>query len=573
MADTAPSERVDPGITGATVADELASGSTGGQVGSMTVMDAIVADTQAALVQSSSTEARVVGNLVAAESITKELGNLQVQAAKDRRTIVATEQAAELNKQKYVLSAANAAGVDPRKASDFMIDQISKFTESAKRLDVATADYRKKKDSSLLDDPVQWVQDLVAMPAANRAVIRATQDQERAARNIQGANAVISQVASTSMQIKESTTAASAEAASNLAASEQLQAAQRTALEGLKYNTAGVQAAMEATKERLALNYNLKNSQMQQKNQEIVLDKFAQERKEWDWRVQEKNATTQAKEEGKDVDAFVLERINTGRAARGLDPITGTAAKASIQLFKSGASKEMAMDYQNGEQTIASGVPMLGATPADAIRNVQNSTVKIAPARERLMGILKQAQEALAANPMLAGSKDQDAKDAFVNKFVQDQIMLQYSSGGKDSGNMFNVGDLSSVFGMSAVAALPVTQKFLMPASKSGVKLEDPKVVFDLAIAAVNKGQISSNDFQDLATVYQMANDLNLRASNPFGFGISLPNGGRNYFYKPSSFGKAIDITNPTELGRYMNEVMARELMNNQDRTQSLMSP
>ena len=117
---------------------------------------------------------------------------------------------------------------------------------------------------------------------------------------------------------------------------------------------------------------------------------------------------------------------------------------------------------------------------------------------------------------------------------------------------------------------LPLVQKVLNPAIAAGQPLSDPKMVFGLATAAVQKGVISSSQASaDLVNLYRQANVINQAARGFTGFGIVPPNNGMNYYSKFGGFGDTLDMTDFTAVAREMNKAMAQKAFESY-RTQSL---
>lgn len=536
-------------------------------VPSMNLMDQIVADTNAALVQSSDTQVNLLKSMGVVDSIIGETIKLQEQTASDRALVTSTQQAADLKAQQYRIQVANKAGIDPTKTTDFLLETVEKFTESAKEVQKRQEVVKKKEDSRLFDDPIQFLTDAVTLPGARRELRSSVNNTATYGNQISQINQIVTQGANVSMQIKESTTAASADAMSRIAANESLIAAQKTAFDGIKYNVDAMNASMGMTKERLALQSNVQSMRQQAEAQKLVLAKFANEKYEFDVRKAERDAAVEAKKQGKEIDAYQTDMINIGRAARGLPPLSGTGIKSALQIFKAGGkgSEELYMDYQNGERTATTGNTFLGGSAAQSIENIKNHQFQFPPGVERTLNILKAADDALAADPKMVGVKDEKLRDKYLNDFAAARVLQDYNAPVKTPDNIFYTGDLSNYFAVPTVKQLPVVQKLLIPASASGVKLDDPTTVFNLGVSAVKNKTITSTEFQDLATVYQMANNLALRAANPLGFGIALPNGGNGLIGKLSPFGGPLEITNPTEIGRYLSQQLSADAQEEED--------
>jgi hypothetical protein len=541
------------------VADEVVDAPS---IGTMNLSDRIVADSNSAMVQSSNTQVQLLKDMGVVDGIIKETIRLQEQTAQDRALVTATEKAADLKAEQYRIQVANKAGVDPTQASDFLLDTVGKFTQAAKKVQERQAIVTEKQDSSLLDNPVKWIFDGLTLGSAKKELKESIAETNVYGQQIAQISSIVGQASNISLQIKESTTAASADAASRIASNEALVNAQKTAFDGIRYNTEALNVSMGMTKDRLAIQYNVKQAKQQEEAQRIVLERFAQDKMEFDVRKSERDAAVKAKEEGKSLDQYQIEMINTGRAARGLPPLTENGVKSQLQIFRAGGkgSEELHMDYQNGERTAVTGNTFIGASPSESVNNIKNHQFNFPPGVERTLKILKDADDALQLDPKMQGVKDQKLRDQYIDRFVQERVRQMATAPNKTPDNIFYTGDLSNYFAVPSVKELKVVQKFLEPASKAGVKLDNPSDVFTLAASAVKKGQISSTEFQELATVYQMANNLALRAANPLGFGVVLPEGGSRLTAKISPWGDPVDITNPTELGRHLSKHLAEAM-------------
>lgn len=524
-------------------------------VPTMSLMDQITADTQAALVSSSNAQAQIMANVGVAASITENIVKAQEGNAADKALVVQTQEAADLKAQQYRIQAANAAGVDPTKASDFMLQTINKFTEASKKAQERQAIVNQKRDSKFTDSPLQWIIDGLTLPAAQTDLRLAAEETQLYGSQIAAANNIISATSDTSMKIKESKNQASVEAAARIAANDSVIAAQNAAMDGIKYNSAAIAQVQSMTVDQLKLVYNQKSVIQQDEAQKIVLAKFQEEKAQFRERMDAKDEETKAKRDKEMLDEEIVSNINIGRAARGVPPLSGPAMKNQIQLFRAGGagSEELRIDYLSGQRTAQTGVTSYASSPADFLETAGKVPRKPVPAQQRVYDVITQAAAALNQDPKMAGVKDEATRNRYINEFVKASVTQQFNATVKTPDNIFYVGDLSNYFDVSTVGNLPVVKKVLKPASEAGVKLDDPMKIIDLGISAVKAGQITSTEFAGISTMFQMANMINLQSVNLLGYGIETPNAGRNYFVKGGSAAKPFDITNSTQLMRFFS--------------------
>lgn len=524
-------------------------------VPSMSLMDQITADTQAALVQSSSAQRQIMANTGVAASLTENIVKAQEGTAADKAVVASAAEAADLKAQQYRIQAANRAGVDPTKASDFMLETIDKFTAASKKAQERQAIVNEKRDSKFTDDPLKWLVDGLTLPAAQTDLRLSQEETTLYATQIAQTNNLISATSDTSLKIRESKTQASVEAATRIAATDAQIAAYQAQLEGVKYNSAAIDRVQGVTKEQLGMVYNQNSAKQQAKAQEIVLEKFEEEKKQFRERQDYKAEADKDKTDAKAMDEDVLNKINLGRAARGAAPITGLEAKNKIAIFRSKGpgSEELGVDYLAGERTQQIGVTSYASSPADFLESSSKVNRQPVPAQSRVYDVITSAAAALQNDPKMAGVKDEATRARYINEFVKASVTAQYNAKEKTPDNIFYVGDVSNYFDVSTVGNLPIVKKVLKPATEAGVRLDDPMRVIDLGISAVKAGQITSTEFADISAMYQMANMINLQSVNLLGYGISTPNAGRNYYVKGGSATKPFDITDSTQLLRFFS--------------------
>lgn len=534
---------------------------------SLSMLEAIEEDSLGLLIQSSLAEQENRDNIKKAKEISENVSKLELTAGVDRALIAQSQGAAELSAQKAKLKIANAAGVDPTAAMDSLTETISQLQVTQQKTRESLQDYNAKREKGVFNGgPLNWISNLVDIETAYRNVEVGAEQAAILADQVTQINNVVQQSAITQNAIKQSLNEADIVANNNLILTEAQLKARAADLEALKYNSALINNAKEASKERLGVLYNLRQSQISEEQLRRSLDALAQQKKEFDWRVEEKKVSDKAKAEAKEMDEYIIEMISTGRAVRGAAPLDSRGVKTMLQIFKAGGagSKEMYADFQTGERSKTIGIPSLGATPAEALDNLKILGTTVAAIREETMSLLKDA-ETLTQNNKLIDPKNKPAVEQDFNKNVNTLVREQFRLIKPNSGNIFDVGDLRSYLGnstddkmgVSTLKNMAISQKLLIPAIEANQPMNDPRVVIQMAIAAVKKGTISSSDYLELSDIYRRANEINQSSLNLLGLGIVPPNNGKNYFIKMGPFGGTLDVTDPTALARQLSIELA----------------
>lgn len=521
----------------------------------------IVAGAQSFIRTSVESAQKQQSNLEQMGKIAREVASTYNIVAQDLAVVKATEQAAELKVQAEKAKIARAAGVDPVAGANELVTLMEKQRAANKETEAALTEYRKKNEANFFDNPIDYVVAQITLPAAEAKLQGAASSSKLYQEQLTGLNNTLQNSFQTTEKLKESVTATSAEAATRVAAAQAVINAQQSSLEVLKYNNLGIEAAQSASKDQLQAMYTVFNAQKSEQQLKLALNSQALDLERFNWQKAERAEAAAAKKEGKDLDESLVGKINMSRSSLGLPTISGLEAKSAVQLLKSGASKELAYHYENGNRILATGQATVGATPAESVEVLSQIPNNLPDIRKETSQVLSAAMEALAQAEK-GGKKDKKAADAFVNKFVTEAIAEQYNTIVPNSQNLFDVGDLKSYLTLSGIAELPVVSKFLAPAAAAGQPLNDPKLVLGFMQDAIKKGTLTTSEISGLATVYQKANLINQSARGFVGFGIVPPNAGRNYNARISQFGKPVDMTDPVAVQTYISRELAKTMGN-----------
>jgi hypothetical protein len=503
-------------------------------------------------------------NASSSEQIANDVADAQTKIGQNSALIENAKQTAALATQNARLKAANTFGTN-------IADQGEKITALSNTINQqyvikqdALAEIARKHQTSFLDDPLEWI---INRYSVNDDIDRANDADAQlnaATRQMQELNVLTSSTIAVQNAIDQPITESSIAASTdNIARNAQIQADQAK-LAGLKYNTEGIQAALNTSKEINSLKFSAFGAAAQQQNIEIALANLALHQQEFDWKKEEKK-------KGEDADSLIIDQINKGRQIRmgaNADLLVPGSPKASqvIGLLKSGSpiGKQFQDDYFAGENGI------LATSPAKALDIVSTLPTNLSPAQIPVVNLIKSAGAelyALADKPgsgvTLAQLKNPAERDALINARVK-QLLDEQAKNIKpgDPDNVYNIGSLRANIGASPVLqSLPVVQKVLAPAIDAGLDTSDPNKVFATVAQALKSGQLNYKEALELVTVYHVAVDTNLAAKNFPNLGLPPV-----YSYKTSiqtqpnaAFGgkEIVDLTKADLVGRAFNKYLA----------------
>lgn len=538
----------------------------------LSLTDLIGQDTLDFLVQRSKATQTQVENAKKAEALSGQAEKIYNDVADASRVVSAADSARKAEVTKRVAQAANAAGLSPAADMDTVYGLITKINFGYQEVANNLKEVRAKNEMPIWENPLQWIANQITLPISEAKLEGSARELELSTNQLSRVNNALSQAGQIAIKTTESISAAESEALATIASGEAQIRARQAALEGLKYNSEQINAVVNGSKDQLDALYNIQTAQQRSeqfalavKNYQLEVDKFNIHRAE-------KEESERAKAEGKQVDASFAETIALGDAVMGMPPRQGFELKSAVQLLKSGQSKELMQIYEIGRRYRATGIPMIGASPAEAIRHLEELPNNIAPARSEVLALLKQAKEQVMRDPKI-DKKDQKAIDGEINKLVGQTIGGQMASITAGSGNVFDIGDLSSYLGgapgMESFAGiadlknLPLSQKVFIPAIAAGQPLSDPKMVLGLTAKAIQNGDITSTQAVDnLTFLYRKANLINQSALNLKGLGIALPADGMTYNARLGAFAGSIDMTNPAQVAQYFAKDLAERAKN-----------
>lgn len=519
----------------------------------------------------------IVAALGAQAAISTSASDTFTQQAGDDVTVQTAKNAADYATQLARVRAANMQGVNLKGQSEVLTALSSAAADAQTRKDAALAEIQRKDSVGFIDSPLEYLMNQFTVNSDIAKHNIANAQLESAQNRIMAVNQAAQTTIQTQNAINEPLTAASMEASARSAAVTATIAAKNAQIQALSYGTKGIEFALNAKKEVLALGFQEQSAKNAAIHTEIALQQLEQSKIEFSARQEEYAAKRDDREEQKQLGQSFIDTVNLGRvallgaSAPAIDDMSGKMMLATLKS-KGKLSDQMQTFYDAGERTRLAGVPMLGTTPAQAattIRTVNpqlNSTqgpikALLGAAATDTVNAIQAAESGLPgknANPIFAGlnSKDAASKETAYNGRAQ-QILEGYSAVVKEgaSDNPYQIASINQLAANSStVQALPVYQKVFAPLIKQGTQLalNDPRIL-SLVGDAVSKGTITHAEALELTTIAHVGVTANLAMRNFPGFGL-VPSRSYNVSVEtaPHAFNSTeiVDLTKADALSR-----------------------
>lgn len=509
---------------------------------------------------------REVANALAAEEIISA-AIVDVQKIGQAKTVEATARATgEMVAQDQARSIISQA-----QGFETLAGLLEKSTAVAKEVAVRTDVVRKEKETRLIDDPLTWIKSAVDWDNNEKKLIGAVDQLQTIHGAAQSIGNQIGVIGTQSRANAKVITDASIQAqADRLEAEASLQAAQLR-LDGLKYNTQGVQAVAAASDRDLKLATDVANFGRAEAQYQLALEEEARRREQFNWQREQARAIRDEKISEKQFEERTVQYIQLGEAARGITPSSPQMIKDMIKLNK-GLTQEYIDLYKNGEIASRTGQGIIAETPAKVLSILSRDPTLIAQLPEqqkKVAEILLNAQAVLGDKSVRAKEGLDDDKTGtkssrVVTQAVQTQIQRALAYVGNNPDNVFYIGDPSSYIGskespgVSAFQRYPLTGIVFNPAIEAGIPLSDPTIPWKLTLEAVKAGKINSSQAAaDFSQIYKRMSALHRAGVDFKKFAIALPPDGASYRVKIG--GEIVDVTDFPAVARAMNAELARQ--------------
>lgn len=484
------------------------------------------------------------------QQMAEDTASMQEAAGAAAAAVISADQAGKLQTQAAALKAGAIFGADLNQTGE-KISQYARVQQEARDKRMALEQTIAEKQSvGFTDNPLQYIINQFTVNDDINKHNALVDVEDGAGKSIDDITRESSAVALNQRNFETSVTQASAKAKADEAVLKAQVQANETRTASLNYNVDALNSAINASKETLAIRFNINQAQNSQEQLRLAMANYALHKQEFDWRKEEKAKAAES-------DEFFIDRMQKGFKVMygdkapdlSMNPKLG---RQMLTLLKSNtpAGKEAIDAYMAGQ----SGV--LGGAPSQVIDRIYSGAqYDVKPGQEPILKLFSSAVQLTKGQDIKDDAQRQNLLNSAVN--IQLEGMAKKIKPG-DTDNVFNIGNVRTYLSMPGVSELPLVQKVL---SSSQVDMNDPAKVYAETLRGVKEGTVSIEQAVDgLAAVYRKGVETNLASKELTRFGISLNSKNENVRnYKtdiqihPGAFiGKSetVNLTDPNEVKR-----------------------
>jgi hypothetical protein len=476
------------------------------------------------------------------------LNNTIIQEQKD---------SADLATQNARLMIGAITGTDMNQQGEVLTGLVDTLNGAYKQKAQLLQGMQEKQSVGFMDNPLQHILNQFTINDDIRQYNAADNIERETKAHIDELNEIANTSAKNQANFTQSITQASIDAnAKNTLDAAQV-AANKSTVDGLGYNIQGLTEAIQATREKMALQFQALGAQNAQEHLRLAMDTYALHKQEFDWNREEKL-------HAKEGDEFFIDRMQQGlKVMYGANAPDLTAspkvARQYLMLLRlnSPAGKEASEAYMAGQ----SGV--LGGSPSQVIDTLQNNIkLSFTPAQQGIKTLFDITYQEVSDNQVIP----KDQKVTVLNQTINKKVSAMLKDIEPGSSNLFNIGATSELLSLPAVFDTKLAQEVLVPAVAAGAKLNSGADVFAAALAGVNSKKLTIDEAsQGITALYQKGVLTNLATKDLPKFGIVPTESMKSYNTKiqltPDVIlgGTAIvDLTKPADVSRALNTALAR---------------
>lgn len=483
-------------------------------------LEAILGAANRTTLQINGTANEIQSEYSAQRKLADIMANTQLDIGVNNSVIEGQKNLAALSTQNAKLKTGSVLGMDMSLQGEVLTGLVSTMNQAYERKMEAARAIEEKRSVGFMDNPLQHI--------LNQFTINDDIDKYQSAASIESAtsehindlNAKANNISLTQNNFSQALTQASIDAAAKNNLDIATIAANKATIDGIGYNIAGLQHWANASKETLAIAFNVQNARVQQDHLKLAMENAALHREEFNWRKDERATAA-------DGDSFLLSNIQAGlKVIQGAEAkdITNNkgAAKEALMLFKSNTPAGIL--YQEAFKAGISGT--MGGKPSQVMGLLTNGfPVQFTESQQEIKNILGGAQDKVSRAAQ-AGTIPKGQESAAFDKTVKETVdnMLKDIEPGK---NLFNIGAPIDIAMRPGVVETAFAQKVIMPVLapnddlSKGFKLDTGNVMFSTALASIKNKVVSIDEAADgIAAYYQKGVAMNLAVRNLPKFGI-----------------------------------------------------
>ena len=493
--------------------------------------------------------AKTTQNTEAMSAITAVMVDQANTAKGAAENIAETVGQAKMKTQQANLKIANTMGTNASDSGWLIGDMGRRVIEADKKAQAKLADIEAKQSVTFFDNPLGYLYAQATVDgdiAEHNAAVRASDLAKDTAQKLE----TMSQAGFlTQNAIEQTVTESTINSSKILEGYKYSKDASLAALDGLRNNLQGMQAAANASAAAIDLKFKGLNAVNQQAQLGIAYANLALSKERF-------NLEAEAKKEKMNVDSFSAKILGLGLRNLGRDTeMEGPKGKEALLLLKAN-EPTMKAAFDSGLQSyLSGGAAVVSTSPFDASTMYGSGIVKGRSEAQNQTGQYlieaRQAWQKTADGQGAIASKDKTIAERSFNEFIRKTSTPQAQTGQ----GLYAPAALETVAKQNPnMAALPVWQKVLAPMAATGVKLDNPDMVLGAVTAAVKAGTLSYNDALGVQTMYAAGVNLNNMSRNWMAVGLPL---GTGYVAPVSSgglFGKTpVDLANKEAVARVLN--------------------
>jgi hypothetical protein len=244
----------------------------------------ILADTQRQLRLNQESSRIILENSNDVQQTLKNIGGIYDIVASDAATVKSAETAARLTSQTALKAVANGFGVNINDPANRLVQLAIEKTAADKAATESLNELNRRATKTPADGILDYVGNQIFGVYDARQKFRADVGKANLVDSqIKEVNQNIQQTAVTYRALEESVTAASADAASRMAASDALIKSQTIKLEGLKYDSESILKVREISQQSLSSLYQAKNAIQSEQQLQIALDHLKLSKEQFDF--------------------------------------------------------------------------------------------------------------------------------------------------------------------------------------------------------------------------------------------------------------------------------------------------
>jgi len=444
--------------------------------------------------------------------MTEQIAMSQIAEGQARATVIAAEQAGQLQNQAARLKAGAAFGADLNQQGERLSELAQIQTQTQEARLALSQSIAAKQSVSFLDNPLEFVVNQFTVGGDISKFNALADVEDTVTKNIEDITRLSSAVAQNQKNFEITVTQASADAKAKEALEKAEQQATVTRISGLNYNIEALNATMNASKEQMGLRFSVNQALNAQESLSLQMENHALAVKESEYREEDR-------EEKRRTDGYLASKIIKGYQVLFGDKASEMFNPKDVGTMVSLLKSNTPAGQMANRALLAGESGVVAGEPAQVIDMLgRGLPVQFTPAQTPVKGVFEKAVAEVRNRGMLP--KD-DAERRQIMNLEVNKILSKMSKEvkAKDAENIFQIPDVKQVMALPGVVDTPFVQKIL---ADSKVDVNEPKMVYNEALRGVKEGKLTIDQaVEGITLLYQKGVALNLDSKNLPRLGIA----------------------------------------------------